>query len=214
MLFRETMTNVRNKFNGGLFIERKAKPSVTYLTLSARDLIRQARENPPRSIITGLLNEGEILVLHGSEECFKSVFVIQMAESIATGNSLLNFWDVPNPMKVGIIETEMHEVQLGERMDSMFGDNPPDRMVFFSTEDLRHWRRQSLEGKFDTIRKWIRVERIQVLMIDTANDFFRGADNPNDERYVGTFFDLLRNMAPKGSILVRHDRKKRMGDEA
>jgi hypothetical protein len=46
-------------------------------------------------------------------------------------------------------------------------------------------------------------------MIDTANDFFRGQENPSDERSVGEFFDLLRNLSPSASVLVRHDRKKK-----
>jgi hypothetical protein len=52
-------------------------------------------------------------------------------------------------------------------------------------------------------------ESLEVLMIDTANDFFRGQENPSDERSVGEFFDLLRNLSPSATVLVRHDRKKK-----
>jgi hypothetical protein len=204
--------NVRHVLPVSLGFDLKSKPTNKFLTFTAADLIELARENPPRPIIEGLLNEKEILVLHGAEECFKSVFMIQMAESIATGAPLLGFWRVPNRSKVGIIETEMHEAQLGERMAKMFGEHPPDRMVFFGTEDLRQWRRRALEGKIKSIERWIREEEVHVLMIDTANDFFRGEDNPCDERAVGGFFDLLRNLAPQGCVLVRHDRKRRAED--
>ena len=56
-----------------------------YDTWTARDLIELAKKSPPKPIIQGLLNEGDILLLHGTEESFKSVFVVQCAEAIATG---------------------------------------------------------------------------------------------------------------------------------
>jgi hypothetical protein len=65
---------------------------------SAQDLIRHAKEHPPEPIIKGLLNKGDILLLHGSEESFKSIFVLQIAESISLGSDLLRYWKVPNKL--------------------------------------------------------------------------------------------------------------------
>jgi hypothetical protein len=54
-------------------------------TWSARDLIKLAGEKPPRPIIEGLMNEGDIMLLNGTEESFKSIMVVQCAEAIAIG---------------------------------------------------------------------------------------------------------------------------------
>lgn len=176
---------------------------------SAGDLIRHAQEHPPEPMITGLLNKGDILLLHGSEESFKSVFVLQMAESLAKGTEFMKYWNVPQSRRVGVIETEIHEVMLGERLAKMFPvGNPPEKLLVMREEALRGWRRLGLRSKFESIQKWVGENRIEVLMIDTANDFFRGADNPSDERNVGEFFDELRSLRVDARMILRHDRKK------
>jgi hypothetical protein len=38
-----------------------------------------------------------------------------------------------------------------------------------------------MKGKFRIIEEWVSDEDIQVLMIDTANDFFRGQDSTSEE---------------------------------
>jgi hypothetical protein len=184
---------------------------------SAQELIRHAKEHPPEPIIQGLINKGDILLLHGSEESFKSVFILQIAESIATATPLLMTWNVPRAWKVGIIETEIHEVMLGERLLKMFPDgNSSSNLQFMGESALRGWRRLALREKFVSIQKWIEEKQIDVLMIDTANDFFRGTDNPSDERAVGGFFDELRSLRVGARAIVRHDRKQQaeMYDQA
>jgi hypothetical protein len=180
------------------------------VSYSALDLIALAKEKPPVPIIDGLLFERDIMLLHAPEESFKSVFILQIAEAIASGRPLLRQWTTSGRQTVGIIETEMHPAALGERLGKMFpGLNPPSNLRFFSEEALKEWRRQDLKGKFNSIAQWMANDDIRVLMIDTANDFFRGEENPSDERSVGEFFDLLRNLAPSATVLVRHDRKKK-----
>lgn len=71
---------------------------------------------------------------------------------------------------------------------------------------------EDLEGKFGMIERWVAAARLEVLMIDTANDFFRGDDNPSEEGTVGTFFDRMRSLPLAARIMVRHDRKRREAD--
>ena len=184
-------------------------------TWSARDLIALAKTKPPVPIIEGLLNEGDILLLHGTEESFKSVMVVQCAEAIATGTPFLRKWPVPSGRRVGIIETEMHAAMMGKRLTTMFpSGDAPEHIYFMDEELLRRWRREGIPGKFTIIEDWIGTAGIQVLKIDTANDFFRGADSPSDERHVGEFFDKLRSLDLQGRIIVRHDRKRREIDSS
>jgi AAA domain len=184
-------------------------------TWTVSDLIGLAKTSPPKPIIEGLLNEGDILLLHGTEESFKSVMIVQCAESIAMGTRFLRKWPVRGQRRVGVIETEMHEVMMGERLTRMFsGTNHPEHMYFMSEELLIKWRRQDLDGKFQLIKEWVKQEDIEVLIIDTANDFFRGLDSPSEERVVGKFFDELRRLQLKGRIIVRHDRKRREVDDS
>src|SRR5579864_3914712 len=79
----------------------------TRSTWSAADLIQLSKDRPPEPIIEGLLFKGDLLVLHGKEESYKSMLVVQVAESIACGRPLLRMWNVPQPRRAGLIETEM-----------------------------------------------------------------------------------------------------------
>jgi hypothetical protein len=182
---------------------------------SAERVIRFAKKYPPKPIVQGLLNEGETLLIHGTEESFKSFFVIELAKCISIGCPFLRAWPIPTPRRVGILETEMHPAGLGERLAKIFADVAvPGEMLFFDPNLLDAWRGMSLKGKFEALGNWVETARIQVLMVDTANDFFRGSDNPSDERVVGEFFDGMRNLPESlvARILVRHDRKKKEHD--
>jgi hypothetical protein len=181
---------------------------------SANDLIKMADEHPPQTVIENLIFEGDTLLIHGSEENYKSVFIVQMGESIAAGIPLLRSWKINRKRRVGIIETEMHPASLGERLKVMFPKrNAPDDLCFFPEDALKGWRRQDLAGKFQVIEKWVDESGVAVLMIDTANDFFRGDANPSEEATVGEFFDRMRNLPLASRILVRHDRKRSTGDD-
>lgn len=187
--------------------------SPTLTSLSATDLIRLAKEHPPEVIIEGLFNVGDTLLLHGTEESFKSICALQIAESMAVGRPLLRRWNVRSVRRVGVVETEMHPASLGERLAKMFSDGAaPENIRFLSDKVLSGWRREGMEGKFQIIGKWIADEEIEVLVVDTVNDFFRGNDNPSAETVAGDFFDRLRNLHLGGCVIVRHDRKHREED--
>lgn len=210
----ERITGNSAKFSVGSNSTQSA-PSLSARTWSARELIVLAQKQPPQPIIKGLMNTGDILLLHGTEESFKSVFVVQCAEAIASGRAFLRTWPVCGSRRVGIIETEMHPAGMGERLTKMFPDGKAPEHIYFMGESLlKQWRRENLAGKFRIIEDWTCDEDIQVLMIDTANDFFRGLDSASEERVVGGFFDRLRDLHLQGRILVRHDRKRREIDDS
>jgi hypothetical protein len=184
-------------------------------TVTAGELMKQARERPPEIVIDGLAYVGDVVLLHGPEESFKSVFILQFAEAVSAGIPLFDRWRVPVARTVGVLETEIHPVMLGQRLIGMFPDGSnPDRLLFMSEEGVKQVRRaKDIKAKLQVVGAWVRDVGVQVLIIDTANDFFRGDDNPSDEANVGTFFDELRNMPLQLRFLVRHDRKHK-GDDS
>lgn len=108
---------------------------------SASDLIRMAEEQPPKPIIESLLYEGDTFLIHGSEENYKSFLMVQIAESIASGTPLLRSWAVNQSRRVGIIETEMHSAQLGQRLKVMYPDGKaPEGLCFFPDSQMKEWR--------------------------------------------------------------------------
>lgn len=198
--------------------ESKPRPAISFedsetWTTSAQDLIRYSMEQPPEPIIDGILNVGSTLLLHGNEESFKSIFVLNLAESLSSGTTLLRRWAVPQVRTVGVVDTEMNAASLGVRLQKMFPyGNPPQQMFFLDMKVVDQWRREKMGTKFQILDDWVSQRGIEVLIMDTVNDFFRGNKNPSDERAVGQFFDYMRMVPAKARILVRHDRKRKEHD--
>lgn len=178
------------------------------------DLIWRARVSPPKPVITDLLHEKEIAGLHGAPEVFKTIFTLQLAESLATAKSFLGVWQVPKPRRVYFLETEMSEAALGNRLGKMYADETPPTGIYFANEtQLRKFRKAAdLQHKFSLLRDWLREAKPDVLILDTANPFFRGKESPNDETIAGAFFDLLADLPTKVKLFVRHNHKPRMDD--
>lgn len=130
---------------------------------------------------------GDVMLLHGYEESYKSVFILQMAESLATGNPFLDAFPVSKPRVVGVVETENDLRMLGQRLGKMFplGQGPavPENLTFLDNDSLKVFRNQSgVKGKTDYIAQWVKDHGIEILMIDTVNDFFRGGDVRRQKR--------------------------------
>jgi hypothetical protein len=138
--FSLTPAGTKNTRHVNLTHKEQARMS----TFSVGDLIRLSKEAPPEPVIEQLLHVRDIMVMHGTEECFKSVLIFQMAESIARGVPLLGSWGVPQKRRVGIIETEMHPSQIGARLALMFAGATPPNNIRIVGEDTLHIFRRAL----------------------------------------------------------------------
>jgi hypothetical protein len=194
--------------------EEAHEPAPGYRPSGIADLIHRARHSPPKPIVAGLLNEKEIAGLHGAPEVFKTIFTLQLAECLATGKPFLGVWQVPKPRTVYFLETEMHETALGSRLVKMYAnETPPERIYFADEAQLKQFHRATnLQEKFALFREWLREAKADVVVLDTANPFFRGKESPNDETIAGAFFDLLTDLPAKAKLFVRHNHKPRMDD--
>jgi len=180
------------------------------------DMIWQARVRPPKPVISGLLNEQEIAGLHGAPEVFKTIFTLQLAESLATGKPFLGVWRVPRRRRVYFFETEMSAAALGDRLGKMYvGQAPPSGVYFAEEARLKAFRRATdLQQKFGLLKEWVKEVKADVLVLDTANPFFRGKQSPNDETTAGAFFDLLADLPARAKLFVRHNHKPRIDDSS
>lgn len=181
---------------------------------SILDLIGQAVRNPAKPIMEGLFHECETAGLHGSQESFKTIWTLQLAESLATGNSFLGVWAVPKPVRVFFFETEMSVTSLGARLKKMFdGRTPPPNVWFANEAQLKKFRRAAnLELKFKLLNEWLREMAADVLIVDTCNPFFRGRESANDETVVGAFFDHMDALHVQSKLFVRHNHKPKADD--
>jgi AAA domain len=175
---------------------------------SVAKLIRYARETKIRWIIEGLWQDGGIALVHSLEGEFKSILSYQIGEAIAAGSSLLRNWDVPRSRKVGILETEMDDLEVGLRLGKMYSNgNWPDKLEVSNDALLKEFRRRTTLGeKLQCIDGWLREKGVEVLIWDTVNSALATGD-PNSERSVSLFFDGIAQLRTKGILIVRHDVK-------
>src|SRR5690349_7272113 len=100
------------------------------------DLIQIAQTQPPRPIVKGLLNAGSIALLHAPEESYKSFFTLQLGIDVAAGDRFLRRFDIPEAKVVGVIQTEIHSNELGQRLLTMFPDGVSiPKNLHFADED-------------------------------------------------------------------------------
>ena len=165
---------------------------------------------PPEAVIQGLLNKREITLIHGKEGSFKSMLVMQLMDCLTRKVPLFGRFEVPEAKMVGVLATEVHPAGMGERLRRMYPslEEVPANFCVMHEDLLKHWKRQSsLAAKCAIIAEWVRVKKLEVLIVDTMNDFFRGKSDPNSETVTGELLDTLRGMDLDNVILVRHDRK-------
>jgi RecA-family ATPase len=179
-----------------------------------QELILHAKENPAVPIVDKLLNRGDRLLIHGYEETYKSGFAMELARCIATGKPFLGELKVPKPLRVGIIETEMRNPGLGERLARMF-PNPEEavNIRYLNEAGLKALREaKNLEGRVKIIEDFLVGEGCEVAIFDSSADVFSSSMSPDDEQDVQKFFDELEKIKSVSTqIHIRHDSKPKQG---
>ena len=188
-------------------------------SFTAAELVRLSSEQPSTPVIEGLLNEGGIMLIHGAEQSFKSLFAFQVAESMASATPLLRLWSVPRPRKVGVIATTMKPPELGVRLAKMFANRElPDNIQFLTNKKLIGWLGGPFADKF--IGGWIAEQAIEISIIDAANNcievakrdssYYKGRSCFLDADVVNNFFTALRRLPVQARLVVLQDRQRKL----
>lgn len=172
-------------------------------------IIKSAEESPQAWHIENLWQPRTIMMVHSLEGEFKSIFAYQVAESLATGQPLLRKWKVPAAVRVGVLQTEMADMQVGSRLSKMYSDGRIPSNLVVSDEGLmtRIRMERYAEDKFGVIHDWINREGIEVLVWDTINSILASCGNPNSEEAANQFYERLNSLPHQSSLVVRHDGK-------
>src|SRR5580692_11902535 len=100
-------------------------------------IIRAAEQFENVWHLEGLWQPNTFLLVHSLEGEFKSVFAYQASEALATGQPLLRKWKVSTPKRVGILQTEMPDNMVGDRLKAMYPDGRIPRNLIVSNEGLK-----------------------------------------------------------------------------
>lgn len=204
--------------------EGRYAEAATFDTFAENDVWTTTEESPDHSISRLIKNADEcvqewniedlwqtrsILMVHSLEGEFKSIFAYQVAEALATGSPLLRRWNAPAARRVGILQTEMSDLQVGKRLKQMYSDGRIPANLIVSNEWLQTQLRAKFgpDEKFKVIHRWLLDEGIDVLIWDTINSVLCSCGNPNTEEATNRFYEFLNLLPARSSLAVRHDGK-------
>ena len=188
------------------------KQSLYATTIS--ELIKDAEANPAVPIVDKVLNRGDRLLIHGYEETYKSSLALELSRCIATGEPFLGELNVAAPVTTGVIETEMRNPGLGERLKRMFPD--PEKvknLPFLGPQGIDAViRAAKAKDRIAIVRQMLTETGCQVALVDVATDLFGSDLDPDGEKDVDTFFEEFRKCKEVDTlILIRHDSKPKEG---
>jgi hypothetical protein len=176
---------------------------------SVARLIREAEQNRQSWLVEGLWQPNAIVALHSLEGEFKSILAYQTAEALATGQMLLKRWAVPEPIRVAVLQTEMPDNMVGDRLKAMYPDGRIPQNLIVSNDALRiNLLHKFLPNdKFQVIHNWLDREKADVFVWDTINSVLASFGNPNSEEATARFYNQLEQLPVAGTLVVRHDGK-------
>jgi hypothetical protein len=176
---------------------------------SVAKLIRAAEENQQSWLIEGLWQPNAIVAVHSLEGEFKSILAYQIAEALATGQVLMEKWVVPEPVRVAVLQTEMPDNMVGERLKAMYpeGEIPQNLIVSNYAVKIGLLQKFMPADKFQLIHNWLKHEKARVLVWDTINSVLASFGNPNSEEATARFYSHLEQLPVDGILVVRHDGK-------
>ena len=176
---------------------------------SVAKLIREAEQNRQSWLVEGLWQPNAVVALHSLEGEFKSILAYQTAEALATGQILLERWAVPEPVRVAVLQTEMPENMVGDRLKAMYPDGKIPQNLIVSNDALRISLLHKFlpNDKFQVIHNWLNRERAHILVWDTINSVLASFGNPNSEEATARFYSQLEQLPVAGTLVVRHDGK-------
>ncbi|MHA6689405.1 AAA family ATPase [Devosia sp. A449] len=188
------------------------------ITFSAADLL--STSYPPREVVLDpWLRQGETVMVWAATGVGKTWFILSLAVAISGGGAVGD-WTAPKPRKVLIIDGEMHQQDLADRLRLLGDVGVSGHDMEAVGRNLHVLPRQAQdpdsrfhditdEGEQNKILRRCRTEGIEVLIIDNLSTVADGLTDENDATAFRTIQGFMLKMKQAGitTILVHHARK-------
>ena len=180
--------------------------SRTLSTVAA--LIEEARKNPVQWIIPGVLLEGGVHILHGTEESFKTMLTMQMHEALAVGGTFLTH-PVSGGLRTGIVELETKPKLFGSRLANFFRDEVPAIELLPENLRLAVLNGKQPRERIEVIGDWTAALDLEVVSIDSAVKLFPANCDLSKPEHASEVFTQLQKLPTLW--MIAHDRKSISG---
>ena len=189
--------------------EPPKKPIKIPFTVYEGDELLKISPNKAKPIVEDFLFEDDYVLISAKEKSGKSVFGLQLACSLSTGNPFLGMLDVKCPMRVWYFSTEGKDDDTKDRLIRMTKrlDLNKDNLKLICSAGLRFNTQIGQESITDLLIKY-KDELPHVIIIDSLYSAISGSIKDDD--VVNDFTAGMRSMARVcgAAVVIMHHSKK------
>ena len=173
-------------------------------------------ENKSEPLIEGVLYENDVAMIVAPPKTSKTVFSMQMSCSLSSGTPFLNYFDVPQPVRVLYIATEMKDDELKDRYirTANFVPTNPENLILVCTKGTlfkfnTKYGRQCINNLVEKYKD----NPPKVIFIDSVYRAFYGSLIKDD--VVNAFLMEVDRLAAEfdAAVVLVHHMKKPSKDE-
>jgi AAA domain len=168
------------------------------------EYIAWGEKNPVRWYVPDIVLEDGVHVLHGLEECYKTMLMLQLHEALTCGGQFL-FRNVEGGIKTGIAELEMKGRPFARRLKNFWPCNAPEIAVLPEIQ-----RAEVLSGKHPVDRlkvivDWCEEEGLEFVSIDSLAKLFPPGHDISRQDLASEVFSQIQKLPT--ALILAHDRK-------
>ena len=181
-------------------------PSSSPVPLAESILEFRARPAKKRDVFMRCWLEREGLTfLAGEHKTGKSVLAMNLAICIATGQGFLGF-EVPSPRKVLLVQQEISDPAMHDRVDKMIVSPPPEleQNLLIPRRPEHYWKLTRVQDR-DLLGKIIQDWGIDLVIFDPLSTFHDKKENDNGEMSgILEYFAQLIKKHNVGVLVIHH----------
>jgi hypothetical protein len=172
---------------------------------TVQEVIEWSNAHPLRWLVENFILEQAVHVLHGLEESFKTMFMLQLHEALAKGGQFL-LWETEGGLRTGIAELEMKMQMCGSRFGNFWRNGEvPDIHILPESA-----RREVLSGKtgldrIKVISDWAKEKELDFVSIDSLAKLFPPGHDVSRQDLASDVFSHIQLLPT--TLILAHDRK-------
>lgn len=179
--------------------------------LSFKDFM-ETTGDPPPAIVNDILPSKKLICFSGAAKEGKSLVALEILENIATGSPLFGLHDLNIAGGVAYFGMEDGCYEIKERLLARGLVDVPNYYICAQSFDMNSpvgW-----QTFLSLITPITQQKELQVLIIDTAREAFRGVRDWNDASVVGPIISTLRRWAHQNCtvLLITHNNKDKFAE--
>ena len=163
----------------------------------------QMLKRPP-VLLDGLLYKGDIGIIGGAAKAGKTIFAMNLAVSLAKGESFLSWENSNNKYKVLYLDFELAEWMIDERINAITEFDCPENLTTVSFKQFPHLASLELLKKY--VEKELVPDKYDLIIWDCLYRFIGGRDENDNGAMAEVFSSFQQFGADTGAtqLIIHH----------